>query len=245
MTLNGRTTMETKQKDAAFFSDVCRIACNGLCCDPWWGIISYSVIKQGGLSSLASFKQELQDGIMGRVRRIREAYITNETPARPLFDAPERYNVVVRGISVDGQAVRLDLMAMFAFRCRFLSPEKSCLIHPSLNNGKEIRPCHCAFTGSIAAKPGEQGYCRIIDAAEGGHSAAIDEAIRIEKGSSSRHYNEGFATAEEAVSSVIERLKKHCASNAPVKSNINAKEAGRNDPCPCGNGKKYKKCHGA
>jgi len=22
------------------------------------------------------------------------------------------------------------------------------------------------------------------------------------------------------------------------------KEAGRNDPCPCGSGKKYKKCHG-
>ena len=23
------------------------------------------------------------------------------------------------------------------------------------------------------------------------------------------------------------------------------KEVGRNDPCPCGSGKKYKKCHGA
>ncbi|MFV2007168.1 MAG: SEC-C metal-binding domain-containing protein, partial [Longimicrobiales bacterium] len=22
------------------------------------------------------------------------------------------------------------------------------------------------------------------------------------------------------------------------------KEPGRNDPCPCGSGKKYKKCHG-
>ena len=22
-------------------------------------------------------------------------------------------------------------------------------------------------------------------------------------------------------------------------------EVGRNDPCPCGSGKKYKKCHGA
>jgi preprotein translocase subunit SecA len=27
----------------------------------------------------------------------------------------------------------------------------------------------------------------------------------------------------------------------PAKS---AKVAGRNDPCPCGSGKKYKKCHG-
>jgi uncharacterized protein len=24
-----------------------------------------------------------------------------------------------------------------------------------------------------------------------------------------------------------------------------APEPGRNDPCPCGSGKKYKKCHGA
>ncbi len=245
MTPHGLTDMETKQKDASFFSDVCRIACNGLCCDPWWGIISYSVVMKGGLSSLASFKQELLRGINGRVARICEAYVTNETPARPLFDAPERYNVVVRGISDHGLSVRLDLLAMFAFRCRFLSPEKSCLIHPSLNNGKEIRPPHCAFTGSIAAKPGEQGYCRIIHAAQGGQGAAIDEAISIEKGAASRHYDEGFATVDEAASMVIERLKRHCASNAPAKSGTGAKEAGRNDPCPCGSGKKYKKCHGA
>jgi uncharacterized protein YecA (UPF0149 family) len=25
----------------------------------------------------------------------------------------------------------------------------------------------------------------------------------------------------------------------------NLPEVGRNDPCPCGSGKKYKKCHGA
>jgi uncharacterized protein len=29
---------------------------------------------------------------------------------------------------------------------------------------------------------------------------------------------------------------------APVRK---APEPGRNDPCPCGSGKKYKKCHGA
>lgn len=32
---------------------------------------------------------------------------------------------------------------------------------------------------------------------------------------------------------------------APVQQTIrNSKEVGRNDPCPCGSGKKYKKCHG-
>ena len=33
---------------------------------------------------------------------------------------------------------------------------------------------------------------------------------------------------------------------APVVKTVVSKEksAGRNDPCPCGSGKKYKKCHG-
>jgi preprotein translocase subunit SecA len=31
-------------------------------------------------------------------------------------------------------------------------------------------------------------------------------------------------------------------SKAPVRA---ARKVGRNDPCPCGSGKKYKKCHGA
>jgi len=28
------------------------------------------------------------------------------------------------------------------------------------------------------------------------------------------------------------------------KENTNAKEMGRNEPCHCGSGKKYKRCHG-
>ena len=32
----------------------------------------------------------------------------------------------------------------------------------------------------------------------------------------------------------------------PVQQVVRAQEkVGRNDPCPCGSGKKYKKCHGA
>jgi preprotein translocase subunit SecA len=33
------------------------------------------------------------------------------------------------------------------------------------------------------------------------------------------------------------------AGAAPVRRN--EPKVGRNDPCPCGSGKKYKKCHGA
>jgi len=31
----------------------------------------------------------------------------------------------------------------------------------------------------------------------------------------------------------------------PVMRRSKSKKVGRNDPCPCGSGKKYKKCHGA
>jgi preprotein translocase subunit SecA len=34
-------------------------------------------------------------------------------------------------------------------------------------------------------------------------------------------------------------------SGAVKKQAVSEKKAGRNDPCPCGSGKKYKKCHGS
>ncbi len=39
----------------------------------------------------------------------------------------------------------------------------------------------------------------------------------------------------------IEEIDFNSKKNPPVKSD---KKVGRNDPCPCGSGKKYKKCHG-
>src|SRR2546426_10349855 len=35
------------------------------------------------------------------------------------------------------------------------------------------------------------------------------------------------------------------AKEAPQPAQRAAARVGRNDPCPCGSGKKYKKCHGA
>jgi preprotein translocase subunit SecA len=40
------------------------------------------------------------------------------------------------------------------------------------------------------------------------------------------------------------RMAGASASSEPSQRNAGAK-VGRNDPCPCGSGKKYKKCHGA
>lgn len=35
----------------------------------------------------------------------------------------------------------------------------------------------------------------------------------------------------------------HHHAQAPARNPL--KDVGRNDPCPCGSGQKYKKCHGA
>ena len=42
----------------------------------------------------------------------------------------------------------------------------------------------------------------------------------------------------------LERLQKLREKTQAQQTNKN-KKIGRNDPCPCGSGKKYKKCHGA
>jgi len=34
------------------------------------------------------------------------------------------------------------------------------------------------------------------------------------------------------------------AGGTPKPAGVNFSNVGRNDPCPCGSGKKYKKCHG-
>ena len=249
--------MEAKERgsgqSASYFSSVCIERCGGLCCDPWWGIISYTMVKEHGLSSMGPFHKELVRTISSRAARIAENYVTSETPPRPLFTSPERYNVIVREIRVSGTSVALSLLAMFAFRCQFLSEDKACLAHPSViggGGGPDIRPPHCGFMGSLNVAPGEKGYCRIIHAAEGassGGTADVEEAIRVEKQASATHHEKGVTSVEEAADKVIEQLKALCASRAPqlvTQQRTAEKTPGRNDPCWCGSNKKFKKCHG-
>jgi len=87
--------------------------------------------------------------------------------------------------------------------------------------------------------------------------AAIDNAIAemaLKVGppaSSANAWRAGGQTAEPKNESVLE-----IHNSGPMIGNVSAnlassvagsakKEAGRNDPCPCGSGKKYKKCHGS
>lgn len=234
--------------NTAFFSDICINQCKGRCCDPWWGIIAFTIIKKDGFSSLNSFQSDVIKEIRARAERIIEKYATNESPPRHLFKEPKRYNVKVKGIKINSSSVTINIRAMFAFRCLFLSNEKVCTIHPAILGGKDIRPEHCGFMGSSNAVQGEKGYCRIIHAAAGSSSNdsnVVNSAIIIEKDASERCYNQGFSSIEDAADAVIEEVRlyslKHSGQLKPVER---TEKPGRNEPCFCGSGKKYKKCHG-
>lgn len=236
-------------KDTGFFSDICALRCGGLCCDPWWGIISYQAVKKGGLSGLNSFKAELAKGIRQRAKRIIAAYVTKEPLPRSLFNEPEIYNVKVQGISAEGADIRLELIAMFTFRCAFLSAEKTCLLHPSALSGEagaaDIRPDRCGRLGNPDARQGQEGFCRIIHAASTREGEEIEKALALEKAASARHLGKGFNSADEAAEYVIKELREWRESNARhLSPETRLVQANRNDPCPCGSGKKYKKCHG-
>ena len=240
-------SMNNLSADTSSYSAICTDLCKGKCCDPWWGIISYIVKKDNGLLHLQSFREELIKGIREREQRIIDRYITTENPPRHLFKSPERYNVSIENIKVIGNSLHINLRAMFAFRCQFLSEDKMCTIHPAITGGNDLRPEHCAYLGSLDARPDERGYCRIIHtaAASSGDISKIKAAIEMEQGVSEKFYNEGCKSAEMAVDAVLEKLKEYVRENAPQLLSIETqKNPGRNDPCYCSSGRKFKKCHG-
>ncbi len=225
-------------------SEICINQCGGICCNPWWGIISYPIVKTNGLSNLSGFKTQVLKGILEREKRIVNAYVTRETVPHQIFTRPERYNVRISDISVEGTTLKLTILAMFGFRCRHLSDRKTCTIHPAILGGTDIRPTHCAKLGSPEARSGEEGYCRIIFAyGESGDKAAVEKAIEVEKGASQKHFQDGVKTSDSAADNVIEQLKKYAGINlSHLIASARENKQGRNDPCPCGSGRKFKKC---
>lgn len=233
--------------NATSFSEICLTLCKGKCCAPWWGIISYSIRKEDGLSHLQDFKEDIVKGIREREQRIIDRYITSEASPRPLFKPAERYNVTVENIQITGNSLSINLRAMFAFRCLFLSKDKRCTIHPSVMEGNDIRPPHCGYLGSLDAKPDEKGYCRIIHAAAASSKdiSKIKAAIDMENSVSERYFREGYPSAEIAAEAVVTKINEYVQKHAPyLLPVVSGRSPGRNEPCYCGSGKKYKKCHG-
>ncbi len=229
--------------------EICIRRCEGCCCNPWWGVIRYSLVRSPGLARLGDFKVELLRSIKERVDRIKKNYVTNEDPPRVLFNDPQTYNVVLERITPaqDGSgSLSFNLIGMFAFKCLFYNDDSQCSIHPS-SLGKDIRPPHCAELGNPNSAPGQKGYCRIVGAAieSGADPEAIARAIENDKGISAKHMSDGFSTPGAAAESVITQIKEYCEKNLPqLTARRDGEKPGRNDPCHCGSGVKYKKCHG-
>ena len=78
-----------------------------------------------------------------------------------------------------------------------------------------------------AQQPAEVGYTYATDPIQGfdGYVEA-DYADAVEEAPEAEQRGGGLAVVEQRVVAEEDRV-------------------GRNDPCPCGSGKKYKKCHGA
>ena len=64
-----------------------------------------------------------------------------------------------------------------------------------------------------------------------------------------RFYPQGAPTRDELIAEAcyaVQELRLFCMDHAPKPVTRRVEPApGRNDPCPCGSGRKYKKCHGA
>jgi len=54
-----------------------------------------------------------------------------------------------------------------------------------------------------------------------------------------------FNDPSEAVFSRVEPREAHGGGDEVQTVRREGKKVGRNEPCPCGSGRKYKKCHGA
>jgi hypothetical protein len=251
---------KTKNETEAHYSRICTEACSGACCDPWWGIISYPLVKPDGANNMDRWRTVVLSSIKEREKRITSAYVTKETRPRRLFTRPERYNVSVQKIRAEGGALIVTLLAMFAFRCEYLGNKKECTIHPSLSTGttdetgtanRDIRPDQCGFLGVPGAGPGERGYCRIIyeagTEANPTNEAAITAAIQKEREVSESHLERGVATAEEAADRVMAEVREYLRLHPDMTTrpqNPQQVKTGRNAPCTCGSGKKFKKCCG-
>jgi hypothetical protein len=246
------------------FYTTCVEECKGSCCDPWWGIIFYT-LSFTKLPDEDRLTRYVAQSIKKRMERIKKSYVTKDSPPRALFKDSEKYNVAVEGSVVTPAGVlEVSIRAMFAFRCQFLSAVNACTIHPTLNDGRDIRPQHCAELGTEAARPGEKGYCRIIHelAKAEGDCSVLSRAVEFEKKASELHLKEGVETIAEAAELVAGEIENQARVKGFGLNDLSGAgqgeqggqgrqgspglsgRPGRNDPCSCGSGKKFKRCHG-
>jgi len=112
---------------------------------------------------------------------------------------------------------------------------------------ERIRQQTIEYLYKVQIAPADSG---VFDAAEGRPSsaslgAAIDTAAAVEAGATLSPGGDGKALGQPRPRSqprAVDRPLRPASASAPIK--IGGKKIGRNEPCPCGSGRKYKKCCG-
>ncbi|MDH4128702.1 MAG: SEC-C metal-binding domain-containing protein [Spirochaetota bacterium] len=232
-------------EEIVFHPEICTNFCKGSCCDPWWGVIFYTLKLDERTLKYDNIKQELLKSIKTRADRIKERYVTSETISRKLFQDPIKYNITIENIKPDVKSLIISLRAMFAFQCLFLSDDKRCSIHPTILKS-DIRPPHCEELGNPDARIGEKGFCRIVDTAikTSYNEQDIILSVEEERNVSNKHFNEGVSNINEVVNKLFEQIQDFQRQKHNKNPAETGKKPSRNDICPCGSGLKYKKCHG-
>jgi hypothetical protein len=137
-----------------------------------------------------------------------------------------------RGAFDEAQRAYEELRAR-AILCAF-NVDGACAIYP-------VRPNVCRNTHALGTAercaPGSAERPRFLEHAP--LEATLDRARRVLRAVQQRRLG---TTAAGALCDVVhERL----TAPPPEEEEAPVAEPGRNDPCPCGSGRKYKRCHGA
>jgi preprotein translocase subunit SecA len=75
--------------------------------------------------------------------------------------------------------------------------------------------------------------------------ARLERHYRLVKAAAADPHHPAYATLQEAIAGEPDTLLEYLSSVDPARNlNASSKRPGRNAPCPCGSGKKYKYCCG-
>ena len=103
-----------------------------------------------------------------------------------------------------------------------------------LEMASQAGPQYCSSAVSLLEKRPDLAREPAAQYALGTHLAALGKLVRARR-----------ALESAAADPTLGDLARTALEATPEPVQARAAPVGRNDPCPCGSGKKYKKCHGA
>jgi preprotein translocase subunit SecA len=96
-------------------------------------------------------------------------------------------------------------------------------------------------------KEGYEGFIQMLSTIKHQFSSQLMRAVPVNSSEETQRIQRQMAQRQRQMTEgrAGEDGKVDKASQAPKAAVRQGPRIGRNDPCPCGSGKKYKKCHGA